>query len=135
MTDGCLDAETLAAWAEGGLSGATLDTAQSHVAGCGRCQALLGALARIESAAPPIEPARTGRKWLTWLVPIAAAAVVVGVWVAVTRDQLNWVTQSPQTEEAQKKTVTEPRAPATAIDQFQTAAPPARNAERPQRSA
>jgi len=137
LTDGCLDAETLAAWAEGGLSGATLDTAQSHVAGCGRCQALLGALARIESAAAPVQPARGARAWLPWLVPIATAAVVVGVWVAVSRDQLNRVTEPPQTEEAQKtKAVTEPQAqaPATAVDQFQIA-PPARNGERSLRSA
>ena len=135
MTDGCLDAETLAAWAEGALSGATLDTAQSHVAGCGRCQALLGALARMESAAPPVEQARGARAWLPWLVPIAAAAVVVGVWVAVARDQLNRVTQSPQIVQAQKKAVTEPQAqaPATAVDQFQIA-PPARNANQPERS-
>src|SRR4051794_38580481 len=37
--DVCLDAETIAAWMDGGLSGAALERAQMHAADCGRCQA------------------------------------------------------------------------------------------------
>ena len=46
-TDACLDAETLAAWVDGGLSGATLEVAEGHVADCARCQAMVATLARI----------------------------------------------------------------------------------------
>jgi hypothetical protein len=42
----CLDAETLAAWFDGGLSGAALEDVRSHVATCARCQALVGAMGR-----------------------------------------------------------------------------------------
>lgn len=84
-TDSCIDAETLAAWADGGLSGAALETAQLHVADCARCQALIGALARTE---PPVQrPEAAPRRWLAWLVPLAAAATAVAVWVAVPHDR------------------------------------------------
>ena len=90
MTDSCLDAETLAAWVDGGLSGAVLEDAQSHVADCARCQTLVGTLARV-SLAGPAEPERAARPWtwnvsLTWLVPLTAAAAAVMLWVAVPRD-------------------------------------------------
>jgi len=49
-TDACLNAETLAAWVDGGLTGAALEDAQSHVADCNRCQSVVGALARMHLA-------------------------------------------------------------------------------------
>ena len=84
VTDSCLDAETLAAWMDGGLSGAALELAQSHVADCARCQSLVGALARTHAIVPQPEPAP--RRWLAWLVPLTAAAAAVALWVAVPRD-------------------------------------------------
>ena len=86
VTGACLDAETLAAWIDGSLSGSALDTAQSHVADCPRCQAMVGALVRIDSHAPQIQPARSARPWLNWLVPLTAAAATVAIWVAVPRN-------------------------------------------------
>jgi hypothetical protein len=77
MTAACLDAETIAAWVEGGLSGHALQQAQDHAAGCARCQALLGALAREEGLARRAKPERPSQSWLTWLVPLTAAAAVV----------------------------------------------------------
>ncbi len=82
-TDACLDAETLAAWADGGLSGSALDAVHLHVADCARCQDLAGTLARIRSAVPPAGPVRSSRRWLAWFVPVAAAAAAVAIWVAV----------------------------------------------------
>jgi len=87
LTDSCLDAETMAAWADGGLSGEALESVQAHVADCARCQALAGALARIEAAAPSVQPSRYTRGWLAWLVPLTAAAAGVALWVAVPRDR------------------------------------------------
>ncbi len=81
-TDECLDAEVVAAMIDGGLPGPALAAAQSHVADCARCQSLIGAMARIDSGAP-VETVRRVHGWLTWAVPLAAAAAGVAVWVAV----------------------------------------------------
>jgi hypothetical protein len=65
----CLDAETLAAWSEGALSGEALAAAEAHAADCARCQMLLAAMARTK----PIEPLAKPRRLLLWLVPFMAA--------------------------------------------------------------
>ena len=83
----CLDAETAAAWLDGGLTASALEKARSHASDCGRCQALLATLATAHdlSTAEP-EPAWNWRRWLTWAAPVAAAATVVValvVWVNV----------------------------------------------------
>ena len=83
-SDACVDAETLAAWADGGLSGAMRATVESHVADCARCQAIVSTAARMEAIAPArAEP--QPRRWLAWLVPLTAAAAAVAIWVAVPR--------------------------------------------------
>jgi hypothetical protein len=81
-SDGCLDAETLAAWADGGLSGAARAMVESHVADCARCQAIVSTAARMEAIAPArAEPGP--RRWFAWVVPLTAAAAAVAIWVAV----------------------------------------------------
>jgi len=85
-TDSCLDAETLAAWIDGGLSGAALEMAQTHVADCARCQSMVGAMARTNAVVAQPEPERGLRRWLPWLVPLTAAAAAVVLWVAVPGD-------------------------------------------------
>jgi len=80
----CLDAETLAAWAEGLLAGAERSSAVAHAARCPRCQAMLATLARTI----PVElaPSRSPiRKWLVMLGPAVAAAAAVALWFAVDR--------------------------------------------------
>jgi hypothetical protein len=99
VTSACLDAETLAAWMDGGLSGPALDLAQSHLADCPRCQAMVGALVRIESAAPQIQPVRGARAWLNWLVPLTAAAATIAIWVAVPREAPGPPPTSPAAEQ------------------------------------
>lgn len=84
-TDGCLDAETLAAWFDGGLAGAALEIAQTHVADCGRCQAMVAAVVRTTTALPTAEP--PPRRWFAWLVPLTAAATAIALWVAVPRER------------------------------------------------
>ena len=42
--DTCVDAETLGAWADGGLHGAQLASVELHVSTCARCQAIVGQL-------------------------------------------------------------------------------------------
>ena len=79
----CLDAETLAAWVDGGLKGAALEDVRSHVAGCDRCQMLLGAMGRTRAAVPTPGLERTPRRWLAWAVPLTAAATALVIWIAV----------------------------------------------------
>jgi len=89
-TNACLDAETLAAWADGSLSADELERAQMHAAGCRRCQATVGALMQITRAANADAGSRerqeaAPRRWLAWLVPLTAAAAALAIWVAVPR--------------------------------------------------
>ena len=75
----CLDAETLAAWADDRLTAAERDAVEAHAADCARCQAVVAAMVRAE---PPAEPAmawwRRGST-LGWLVPLTAAAAAA-IW-------------------------------------------------------
>lgn len=78
----CLDADTLAAWADGILDAHERAEVEAHAADCGRCQALLAAMVKTM-------PAREGGQsaWripaLGWLVPLTAAAAALVVWVLV----------------------------------------------------
>jgi hypothetical protein len=80
-TPACLDAETIGAFVDGGLSKLEMTSARNHLADCARCQSLLAAMARIE---PPAEAAKPhARSWLTWAIPLTAAAAVVGIYIAI----------------------------------------------------
>jgi hypothetical protein len=80
--DSCLDAETLAEWADDGLSVRERAAVEAHAADCARCQALLAAMVKTAPAASAAAaswrmPART------WLIPAAAIAAALVVWVVV----------------------------------------------------
>ena len=125
----CLDAETLAAWMDGGLTGAPLQEVEAHVAGCDRCQMLLGAMGRTRAAVPAVPEARAPRRWLAWGVPLAAAATAIAIWVAVPQ-QLNTTPvplPAPSAERAKNKPAVEPFAP--------SAAPPSAGPVAPERRA
>ena len=125
----CLDAETLAAWFDGGLSGAALEDVRSHVAGCARCQALVGALGRTRAAVPAPEPERSPRWWLAWAVPAAAAATAVAIWVLV--PQPTNVAVTPSATSSLQKQEAQPQPPppaAAAAAPAEPAAPAARAA-------
>ncbi len=81
----CLDAEVMAAWADGGLSDAALRVVRAHVADCQRCQVLAAVMARIESAATPAAPERSARRWLGWMLPLTAAAGAIVIWLVLPR--------------------------------------------------
>jgi hypothetical protein len=100
----CLDAETLAAWMDGGLSGTALEDVCAHVANCDRCQALLGAMGRTRAVVPAQAPAHSRRWWLGWAVPALAAATAIAIWVAIP--------QQRQAAEAPAITATAPATPA-----------------------
>ena len=79
--DGCLDAETVAAWADGALDARARSTVEAHAARCARCQALVAAMAR--TAPEPAASAWWRASPIRWLVPIAAGALAVTIWVMV----------------------------------------------------
>ena len=122
-TDACLDAETLAAWMDGGLSAAALDAARLHVADCARCQALVGTFARLDQALPPMQAApRAARRWLAWLVPVAAAAAAVTLWIVVPGRSPASVPAPPPKAEGQLSRL-QPAAPPSANRPLATPAP------------
>lgn len=74
----CLDAETVAAWADGSLTEPARAAVELHTADCERCLAMVAAFAK--TAPPPVEAQRSTWFSLRWLVPVTTAIVVVGVW-------------------------------------------------------
>jgi hypothetical protein len=86
MTDdsACLDADTLAAWADDALDARDRAAVEAHAAGCARCQAMLAAMVKTMP-----EQAAVRSPWripaIGWLVPLTAAVTALAIWVAVPR--------------------------------------------------
>src|SRR5687768_14982064 len=85
----CLDAERLAARSDGGLPATEAARAEAHLADCSRCQAMLAVFGRTQTASAPtaasggtVVPFRP-RLSARWLLPIAAVAAVLLVWIAL----------------------------------------------------
>ena len=79
----CLDAETLAAWVDGGLTSKALRQAELHVSSCARCQA---AVAATMTSAPLVssEAETSARTWsFRWFMPLAAGVAAAGLWFMV----------------------------------------------------
>lgn len=80
--EACLDAETLAAWADDALDARERARAEAHAADCDRCQALLAAMVKTTTPSPA-----TAAWWrmpaLGWVVPLSVAATVLVIWIAV----------------------------------------------------
>lgn len=90
LTDGCLDAETLAAWTDGGLGAAAMASTELHVSSCARCQALVAtalSLAPGTHLAPSSSAPGTAGMWRWWLAPIAAATAAATLWMVVPEQQ------------------------------------------------
>lgn len=96
----CLDAETAAAWTDGGLDAAGVAMAEAHVSHCARCQALVGAMARTIPAAPATAGSRMSA-WRWWLAPLAVGAAATMLWVVVPDDQYVAPPVAPVSEVAQ----------------------------------
>jgi Photosynthesis system II assembly factor YCF48 len=81
----CPDPETLAALADDTLLPAVRREIENHVADCDRCQMVTATLVRAEGVRA--EAAADARTWkrrvVNWLVPAAAAATAVALWVVV----------------------------------------------------
>lgn len=123
-----LDAETVAAWMDGALTGAPLAAAEAHASNCERCQALLATVAR---TLPPddVRTAAGGVAWWKWLAPIAATAAAVTVWMVVPQDSMQ-----PPASTAQSDVAALPAAPRESIEAApapQSPAGPARSPASP----
>lgn len=83
----CLDEQTLAAWADDGLTRAERAAVESHAADCDRCQAMLAAMVTIAAASDADASRSSTSRWRLaswrWLVPATAAAAIVLAWVLV----------------------------------------------------
>ena len=78
----CVDAETLAAWADGGLPKTEAAAVELHLSECDRCTAMVATFVRTTPDAPAVESLWT--RWnLRWLVPVATAATVAALWVLI----------------------------------------------------
>jgi hypothetical protein len=122
-TDACLDAETVAAYADGALAADERTAVEAHAADCARCQALLAAMAT--TAPPNAPPARARRLARGWLIPLAAAAAAVAIWVAVP-NQAPVVRERP--EPSAQIAETKPAAPPPSASSAGTAKAPAQPA-------
>ena len=80
----CVDAETLAAWADGGLPKPEAAAVELHLSECDRCTAMLAAFVRTTPEVPAAE-SLWSRWHLRWLVPVATAATVAALWVLTPR--------------------------------------------------
>ena len=119
-----LDAETVAAWMDGGLDATSLAAAEAHASNCERCQALLATVAK---TLPEPETKSVFPLWKWWLAPIAATAAAVTLWIVVPRDSMRPATVAPDTEMAQEASEPAPSVP--------SAPPPAAAAESPAKPA
>jgi hypothetical protein len=78
----CLDAETIAAWADDSLAAGERAAVEAHAADCARCQAMLAAMVRSEPAAQPAAAWWWRGSMLGWLVPLTAVASAL-IWIVV----------------------------------------------------
>lgn len=132
----CLDGETLAAWSSGSLRASEAATVEEHLSNCERCQSMLATFVRIEP--PPAASESVWRRWhLAWLVPVATAATVTAIWVAIPtgrqdspQQSARFEYRSPDVAQPQPRLVVPP--PPAALPPAPQAAP--RPARKPQRS-
>jgi hypothetical protein len=115
LRDGsCPDAETLAALADNTLLPTIRREIETHVAYCDRCQMLTAALVRSERLAYALaEEAARAQSWkrraVNWLVPAAAAATAVALWVIVPGQRA----LAPEETTLDRQIAVAPPAPAT----------------------
>ena len=134
---GCLDAETLGAWQDGGLDPAAMAACEAHVANCVRCQALVGTLARsipvstdstlgtLGTLGTVGTPGTLGTLslWKWWLAPIAAGVAATTLWMVVPEQPQRAVAPAQEqtklavAEPAAKLEATPPAPPPAALDQ------------------
>ena len=82
VSEDCLDPETAAAMADGGLSPCEQAVVAEHALTCARCRELIAAIIRT-TPEPPVRRAWWQMPSLRWLAPALATGLAVAVWIAV----------------------------------------------------
>lgn len=127
---GHLDAETVAAWLDGGLDAVSLAAAEAHASNCERCRALLATTVRITPAGDGTDVAPGSSRtvspiwWRWWMAPIAATAAAVTLWMIVPQEQLQQLATAPAAEVAAPADARAP-GPQTAGESDRATKPPA----------
>jgi hypothetical protein len=133
-TSSCLDAETVAAWIDGGLIGAEQRAAEAHAATCARCQALLATVVRSEpvaatavEAGPAVPTVWGPRKWVPIGVAagMAAAVIALAIWIPDHRNARQLQSIVASQPEEQPATPVQPPAVAPTQPSDERVAPPA----------
>lgn len=94
----CVDAETLALWAESALPTIETLAVEMHVADCARCQEVVATFALSEPA-PIAQPAAT--PWLQrWWLPLASGLVVATLLIVAVVRRNDAVPSLPETQTA-----------------------------------
>ena len=84
--DDCPDPETIAAWTDRSLGTHEMARVESHLSVCTRCQDIVATLALTQPGHADTAP--LWQRWhLRWLVPAAAAATALAIWVAAPEDR------------------------------------------------
>jgi len=122
--DACPDAETLAAWVDGGLDEREVALVEAHSSVCARCQALLAAV--VEASPESSRPASQetwGLSWsLRWLVPLAATATAAAIlWVAFPSGERTDLPAQAKVESS--RSAPAPPQPAANADRFNAQTP------------
>jgi hypothetical protein len=80
-----VEPEVLAAWSEGTLPSSQARQVEAHLADCATCQQLLAVFVQTEPAPGVSAGSRSilSRFSWRWAVPLAAAATVAAIWVAI----------------------------------------------------
>lgn len=122
--DSCLDADSLGALMDGALSAAERAAAERHAAACGRCRAVLAAMARTEPVADRAFSWRRRSLTSRWLIPAGGlAAAAVALWIAAApREQAIRPDIAPATES--RSAAVEPSLTDQTLDRNNAAAPP-----------
>ena len=119
----CVDAETLAAWADGGLPTPEAAAVELHLSECDRCTAMLATFVRTTPEVPAAE-SLWSRWHLRWLVPAATAATVAALWVLTPRPEPNPATISDSDVATQAQAPTPSQTPSTPDTKEQETASP-----------
>ena len=115
-----VEPDVLAAWSEGTLPSSEARQVEAHLADCATCQEMLAVFARTEP--PPVVSSGfrslvSGLSW-RWAVPLAAAATVAAIWVAIPEEE-----RTAQLNPKAAPTISEPAVPPAEAVSVDAAAP------------
>jgi len=115
-----VEPEALAAWSEGALPSNEARQIEAHLADCATCQEMLAVFVR--TGPPPVVSSGfrsivSGFSW-RWAVPLAAAATVAAIWVAIPEEE-----RTAQLNPTAAPTISEPAVPPAEAASVDAAAP------------